>query len=272
MDIDRIEEIQDDGITWSVSRLQTIFSCGRRYQFRYVDKVPEYPGPPLAFGSAIHRTIEALHWTQDWSDGNVQRLWSNNWYETSSVIDWEKTQYRKSTYDKKGEKILEAYIPKHKDDICLGVETDFRVFIEGGLPTLRGTFDKVQRLTAHEDVPPQYVGRLAVVDYKTSKNEPDALLLSVDPQLIIYAQAAWELLGENVVVGLHWLPGDKVFWKTPTSEDFKTIVVPMLKRGMARVENKEFERNVSWTCKFCPYKQECLGGLSESVQISGNIS
>lgn len=271
MDVDRLEEIEDQGPDWSVSRLQTIFSCGRRYQFKYVDRVKELPGPPLAFGSAIHKTIETLTLNNTWEDPDLQRMWSDNWYEASTAIDWEHTNYRKHTYDLKGPKILETYRDKHKDDQWLGLEVHFRAGLGSGLPGLRGTYDKIQRLTEHPDVPPQYIGKLAVVDYKTSKNPPDPLLLSVDPQLTIYHKSFKELTGEDVVVGLHHLPTDTIYWKLPGPQDFDNIVVPMLKRGLKRVENQEFERNISWTCKFCPFKEQCLGGISGPVETSRDI-
>ncbi len=278
---DRLEELHEHETEWSVSRLQTIFSCGKKYHYKYIDKVEEFPGPPLAFGTAIHRTVETLHLTNNWDDSFMQRTWSDEWYEASTVIDWDKTQYRKSTYDAKGPKILEAYTLKHKGDQWLGLEVTFRTAVGEGLPILRGAFDKVQRLTEHPDVPPEFVGRLAVIDYKTSKNSPDPLLLSVDPQLIIYYKAFKELTGEDIVVGLHWLPGEivesknptpTIFWKAPKPQDFDNIVVPMLKRGIERVEKKEFERNVSWNCRYCPFKQQCLGGLSAAVEVNRSIS
>src|SRR6266568_370183 len=186
MEIDRLEDLSDVGPDWSISRLQTIFSCGKRYWYKYIEKAEEKPGPPLAFGSAIHKCIYVMHTTDQWDDAYVQRMWSDEWYQYQTNVDWEHTNYRKKTYDEKGPKILDAYIKKHKEDQCINLEEKFRFDPGYGLPVLRGTFDKVQRLTDHPDVPPQFVGRLAIVDYKTSKNPPDPLLLSVDPQLTIY--------------------------------------------------------------------------------------
>lgn len=267
MELDRLEDLQDTGPDWSVSRLQTIMQCGKKYEYKYILKTPEQKTPPLAFGSAIHSVIETLHKENKWDDGYVQRLWSDEWYAAQEGIDWDATSYRKSTYDTKGVKILDSYIAKHKDDEWIFLEAKFRFRPTAGLPFLRGTYDKVQRLREHPDVPPQYVGRIAVIDYKTSKNPPDPTLLSVDPQLSIYhkafPQVYKDLLLEsdlNPILGLHHLPTDTIYWCEPTEETFKQVEV-MLHKGIKRVKNKEWERNISWQCKFCAYKKECLSGI-----------
>jgi ATP-dependent helicase/DNAse subunit B len=268
VDLDRLEDIQEDETTWSVSRLQTIMRCGHRYALKYIDHVPDAPTPPLAFGTALHRTIELLHLTNQWDDGFIQRTWSDYWYEAQETIDWDLTSYRKSTYDNKGPKILDTYISKHKDDQWYGLEIDFKVSLFDGLPVFRGKIDKVQRLTEHPDIPSQFVGRLGIIDYKSSKNTPDRLLLSVDPQLIIYHQAFKVLTGQDAVVGLHHLPTDTIYFKEVSSDDFDNVVLDMLRRGIKRVESKEYERTISWDCKFCPYFKSCLEDLSEPVQTS----
>jgi hypothetical protein len=257
MDVDRLEDLADVGPDWSISRLQTIMTCGRKYRYKYVQKVEEPVTVPLAFGSAVHKCIEKMHVDRLWSEAAVQRLWGDEWYAAQGNIDWNDTPYRKYIYDAKGPKILEAYVAKHKDDDWYALEAHFRFDPGHGLPMLRGTIDKIQRLTAGEDTPPGLIGRLAIIDYKTSKNPPDPVLLSVDPQLTIYHRAAYELLGEDVVVGLHHLPTDTIYWNMRTLRDMNGVVA-MLQEGIERVEQEKFGRNISWGCKYCPYKNDCL--------------
>lgn len=278
MDSDRLEDLLDTGPDWSVSRLQTIFTCGRRYKYKYVDKVEEPATPPLAFGSANHSCIYQMHTRNIWKDPDIQRLWDDEWYLAQQLIDWSKTQYRKSAYDAKGIKILENYRDKHQHDEWYVLESHFRFnpndpkwyekdskdFKKWSwrYPMLRGTIDKIQLLTKDTDqVLPEHIGRLAIIDYKTSKNAPDELLLAVDPQLTIYREAVKDILGEDLVVGLHHLPTDKIYWNTRTDEDMKEVL-EMLEEGVNRVEEFRFGRNISWTCKFCPYKEDCLGSLA----------
>lgn len=255
MDLDRLEEVEDVGPDWSVSRLQTIFSCGRRYRYKYVDRIEEPPTVALAFGSAVHECIADMYLNNRWDDTYMQRLWAYKWQEKQEGIDWDSVRDRKSNRDKKGVEILEAFRETSANDNWYALESHFRFRINdrhGNLPQLRGTFDKIMRL---ED------GRLAVIDYKTSKNPPDPLLLRVDPQLTIYREAAKEILGEDVVLGIHHLLTNTLYLTERTDRDMLAII-DMLKVGVERVEQGRFERNISWGCRYCPFKDMCLGGLA----------
>lgn len=259
MDLDRLEEVEDVGPDWSVSRLQTIFSCGRKYRFKYIDRVPEPPTVALAFGSAVHECIADMYLKKQWDDTYMQRLWAYTWQEKQAGIDWDAVKDRKSNRDKKGVEILEAFRETSANDDWYAIESHFRFnpapgrkISEQRYPTLRGTFDKIMRL---ED------GRLAVIDYKTSKNPPDPLLLRVDPQLTIYHRAAKELLGEDVVLGIHHLLTNTLHLTERTDKDMDAVM-EMLREGVDRVEEQKFERNISYACKWCPFKEQCLGGLA----------
>jgi hypothetical protein len=265
MDFDRLEDLEDTGPDWSISRLQTIMQCGKKYEFKYITKTKEAPTPPLAFGSAIHRCIDTMHLKSVWSDAQMQRLWSDTWYECQKDIDWTKTQYRKNTQEAKGIKILETYRAKHINDEWHGLELNFRFLTPAqpdgwDMPAVRGTWDKVMRLKKFEDMPDKYIGRLAIIDYKTSKTPPEQLMVDVDPQLTIYHRAARELLGEDVVLGLHHLPTDKIFWTTRTDQSMN-VVLKMMREAEERLYYMKFDRNIDFHCKWCPFKEQCLGGL-----------
>lgn len=261
MDFDRLEDLEDSGPDWSISRLHTIMQCGKKYEYKYIVKVPEEPTPPLAFGSAVHKCIDTMHMQNLWDDSQVQRLWSDTWYEYQKNIDWEKTMYRRNTYDVKGLKILETYTTKHRDDEWYAIEAHFRWqhqdIVQGWPSTpvsFRGTWDKVMRVD----------GRLTVIDYKTSKNPPDQALVDVDPQLTIYHRAAFETFGEDVLLGLHHLPTDQIFWTTRTDKSFNALA-PMILEGISRVDEERFDRNLDYHCKWCPFKEQCFKELNEST-------
>jgi hypothetical protein len=275
MDADRIEELAETGPDWSVSRLHTIMECGKKYSYKYVEHVEEPVTPPLAFGSAIHKCVYEMHEQHSWEDPFVQRLWNNEWYAAQIDVDWDHTNYRKKTFDEKGPKILEAYIAKHREDQWSLLESRFRFNPGNGLPVLRGTLDKILRLTEHPDVPPEFVGRLAIIDYKTSKNPPDQLMVDVDPQLTIYYQAfrksvEYDAFVEDPVLAIHWLPGEIVQSKEPTQKMFWTtrqlndkaweMTSAMLRDGVERVNQEKFNRNIGWACRYCPFVKQCLGG------------
>src|SRR5690242_10017344 len=126
MDLDRLEEVTDVGPDWSVSRLQTIFSCGRKYYYKYVAKVEEPPTVALAFGSAVHKCLETMHWQDRWDDTFLARLWGETWFEAQTGIDWDAVRDRKSNKDKKGLEILEAYRDTNHSDEWMALESHFR--------------------------------------------------------------------------------------------------------------------------------------------------
>lgn len=278
-DYDRLEDLVDVGPDWSVSRLHTMMECGKKYHYKYVEHVEEPITPPLAFGSSIHSCIEKMHRVNQWDDPFIQRLWSDEWYAAQASVDWDKTNYRKRTYDDKGPKILEAYIAKHREDQWALLESRFRFDPGNGLPILRGTLDKILRLTEHPDVPPALVGRLAIIDLKTSKHPPEQLMVDVDPQLTIYYQAFKNSVEYNgfhkslenpdPVLAIHWLPGEVVqskektqtmFWTTRKPDDKAwEMTVAMLREGKERADQEKFDRNIGFACKWCPFKEICLG-------------
>jgi CRISPR/Cas system-associated exonuclease Cas4 (RecB family) len=260
VDVDRLEETQDTGPDWSVSRLETIFACGRKYEYKYVKHTEEPKTVPLAFGSAVHKCLETMHWLGKWDDSYLSRLWSDVWYEAQDGIDWDSVRERKSNKDKKGLEILEAYRETNGNDEWYALESHFRFQPDPDYPVLRGTWDKVMRLRGLEGDLERYNGRLAVIDYKTSKNPPSPLLLRVNPQLTIYHQAAKKVLGEDVVMGIHHLLSNKVYLTERVDKDMDAVL-EMLYRGTERVDNKEFERNISFNCNWCPFKETCLGSL-----------
>ena len=263
MDLDRLEEVEDVGPDWSVSRLQTIMACGKKYEYKYINRIEEPPTPALAFGSAIHRCIETMHLLNRWDDTYMQRLWSDIWFESQLGIDWDSVRDRKSNKDKKGLEILEKYKETNQDDEWLALESHFRFnpapFLKG-TPMLRGTFDKIMYLRGLEGDLEKYNGRLAVIDYKTSKNPPSPLLLRVDPQLTIYHQAAKNMLGEEVVVVIHHLLTNTLHPSVRTDKDIEAVLL-MIADGMDRIETGRLDRNISYACNWCPFKQDCLTRL-----------
>src|SRR5437016_4805844 len=107
-EVDRLEELQDEKEEgWSVSKLNTILSCGRKFQYKYIDRIEEVKTGALVFGSAVHSCIEQMHSQSIWDEGKIQRLWDNQWYEYKQQIDWDIERTRQSTYENRGLKMLE---------------------------------------------------------------------------------------------------------------------------------------------------------------------
>ena len=69
---------------WSQSRVQSFMICSLRFAFQYIYKLePEHTSAALAFGSAVHRTLEMMHLHKRdgalLSDNEVRDLFGEVW-------------------------------------------------------------------------------------------------------------------------------------------------------------------------------------------------
>lgn len=251
--LDRLEE-EDFSDYWSVSKLQTLQQCGKKFKFQYVEKVPVDKDATLKFGTAVHTCLEMIHRNNLFTDGEVQRLWADVWTPYVSTIDWDTELVSKTVYKNRGLKMLTTYIETNKDDEVLDLEKRFRIESKNGLPKFGGMIDKIIRRA----------GRASVVDYKTSKYSPDPLVLKNDPQLTMYYMACKELGYEVEDFAIHTLIEGKEYW-TKRSDDDIEILMESIKESQDRVKQKMFARNIGFMCKNCSFKEICLG-LGSSIE------
>lgn len=257
-----IEFVDKDDV-WSTSKLKTIEACGKQFFYKYIkeDGVVPIQTPYLAFGKAVHRVIELIHQSNDWTELNTLETWNDQWYEDSQGVDF--TGFFKPNFDESGAKMLRRYVKKNKGAKVLELETPFpngKVVYKIGPYVVRGVIDQVRRM---DD------GRLLVVDFKTSKYPPDPLILRADPQFSIYYKVAKEKYQEEVQVALYHLETGKMFFTERTDNDV-ALVEAQLKQAQAKVTQKMFERNVGINCRLCVFIQDCLGPIGE-MNVATNI-
>ena len=252
--LDRLEE-EDYGEYWSVSKLQVMQQCGRKFKYQYIDKLPTVKDATLKFGTAVHHCLEVMHKESIWTEGGIQRLWADVWTPYVASIDWSQETLTNRAYKNRGQEMLLVYgADKYKDDEILELEKRFRIkpSLEGvtltAWPTLGGMIDKV------------FVrgGRACVVDYKTSKYPPDPFILASDPQLTMYYLACKELGYDVKDFAIHNLKDGTEYWTTRDDKDVE-ILLESIGESQAKVKNKMYSRNISFMCKSCPFKEQCLG-------------
>jgi CRISPR/Cas system-associated exonuclease Cas4 (RecB family) len=246
--VDRIEDAEDSEEYWSYSKLQTIQLCGYKYWLKYRNRVEEKKTVALLFGSDIHRCIDKMHKESIWGEGEVQRLWSDVWLNTARHIDWSQEVMGQALYKNRGLKMLEQYRDNHKNDLVVASEIRFKIPATETTAPVQGTIDKIIET---ED-------GLAVIDFKTSKNPPDPFVLRRDYQLSIYYLAAKELKYPTNKLAIHHLLTGDVLWSERNDEDIEKLQIAIAD-AKSKVANKLFARNIDWHCKFCSYKEVCLG-------------
>lgn len=251
--VDREEDLEDFSDYWSVSKLQAIQQCGRKFKFQYIEKVPALKTVALKFGSAVHKCLERIHKESLFEDGQVQRLWADVWSPYIGTIDWDNELASKTVYKNRGLKMLDKYVQSHKDEEVLHLEMKFKIKPSDELPKFGGVIDKIKMVD----------GRPAVVDYKTSKYAPDPLVLDADPQLTMYYMAA-KVLGLDISdFAIHNLLDGTEYWTTRSDEDVY-LLLESIEEAQQKVRSKMFARSVGFNCKFCDYKESCLSGYRKT--------
>lgn len=246
--LDRLEE-EDYGDYFSVSKLQVIQQCGRKFKYQYIDKLPTVKDATLKFGTAVHHCLETMHKESIWTEGGIQRLWADVWTPYVASIDWSQETLTNRAYKNRGQEMLLVYgMDSYKNDEILELEKRFRTKPTDTLPTFGGMIDKV------------FVrgGRARVVDYKTSKYPPDPFILASDPQLTMYYLACKELGYDVEDFAIHNLKDGTEYWTKRSDQDVE-ILLESIRESQEKIKHGMFSRNISFMCKNCPFKKECLG-------------
>src|SRR5579859_8204651 len=244
-------------MTWSVSALKMISSCGKQFWWRYRTDIKGLQTPYLQFGKAVHKVIEEIHKQGDFSTDFWERLWSQTWREyAAEVEDWGKL--KKITFNNTGSKMLANYVEKNSGATVLESEKQFDNYKIGPFK-VRGVIDQIRRSNG---------GRLLVLDFKTSKYPLDPLVLRADPQFTMYWGYVMQEYQEDALLGLYHLESGKILYTNRTQSDV-AMVEAMLREGQVKVDQEMFERNIGITCRNCPFVQVCLGDLNESSNSRG---
>lgn len=252
IDTELFDERLDNPMIWSVSGLKTIGSCGKQWHFRYRTDVEGIQTPYLAFGKAVHRVIENMHKTKDFSEDWWQSEWSDTWTTDSEDIDF--TGFYKPMFMNSGRKMIGNYAKENANVNILELEIPFPnkkgESYKVGPFVVRGIIDQIRRTEG---------GRLLVVDLKTSKYPPDPLLLRADPQFTIYHHIVKQMYpGEDPLMALYHLESGKLYYTNRDDHDV-LMVEEMIAEGQKKVDLKMFARNIGNTCRYCPFINECLG-------------
>ena len=252
------DERLDEPMTWSVSALKTISSCGKQFYWRYRTDAKGIQTPYLQFGKAVHKVIEEIHTQNNFTTDFWERLWAETWREYAAEVE-EWGNLKKLTFNNMGSKMLTKYVEKNVGANVLESEIKFpnggEVYKIGPY-TIRGVIDQIRRSEG---------GRLLVIDFKTSKYPLDQIILRADPQFTMYWKVVKERYGEDPLLALYHLESGKMLYTQRTDRDVE-LVEAMMREGQKKVDQEMFERNIGNTCRYCPFVQVCLGDIpNESV-------
>jgi RecB family exonuclease len=238
--------------TLSYSKFNTYIECPRKWEFTYIQHLPEEERSYFTFGRTIHSALEAyvrpLLPPTDQKPADLEDLldlynikWKREGYAT------QEEEYR---YYALGQSILTEF---HKDFAAppekhpLMVEKDLYAATPAGFG-LHGIIDRVDLM---ED------NRLHVLDYKTSQKMIQADAETSD-QLSIYqllVEGNFKLVPGKLT--LFHLRSMQQYSVEPRSKSAVEGLISRMARVVDDIKSEKFPPTPSWKCRNCPYRTVC---------------
>jgi putative RecB family exonuclease len=244
----------------SASQIQTYLSCPAKYRFRYFEKAePQFRPSAMAFGSAIHATLDWLH--KKWQEGEqpsweeiartFQADWASEWVEDGLLYPPGSSA---ESLGGLGSRLLVTYLdetpPMQPRASELSFEVDFIHPQTGEIleVPLRGYIDMVA-----EDG--------TVVELKVYSRKPDATALALNVQLSAYSYAMSQIKGKRPKLRMDCL----LKTKTPRleripierGEDDDVRLFVLAQEVLKAVRAEVFPPRPDWPCRDCEYRYLC---------------
>jgi putative RecB family exonuclease len=249
---------------YSPSRLNSFEQCPKKFEYRYVLKLPsESEGIEGFTGKRVHEVIERLHLAvakgQIPSLEKVKRRFRILWDEhyDADRVRIVREGLGTGFYIANGERCLENFYRRHypfEGDETVGVEDRVRFDLDDdGRYKMQGIVDRIVRARD---------GAIEIHDYKTGQRVPSQKQLDADRQLAFYQMGLTPRLGHTKTYRLvwHYLLKDLVRTSTRTPEQIEslrsdTIVLIDKIRGTS-----EFPPKPSALCNWCEFGDRCPEG------------
>jgi RecB family exonuclease len=245
---------------YSHSRLSTFEDCPKRFEYRYVLKIPsETEGIEAFVGKRVHDVLERLYIAA--GKGQVPSLEKVIYrYEQLFEEHYDAGRVRivrKGTpvdfYRKFGADCLSDFYRRHypfDGDETLGLEDRVLFSLDDkGEYRLQGIIDRVTRARD---------GAIEIQDYKTGKRLPTQEQLDEDRQLALYQIGLTDRFPDQPIrLVWHFLKHNRVMKSTRTPEQLETLrdkTIDVIDRVRAE---SEFEPRRSGLCDWCEYNDRC---------------
>jgi len=238
----------------SASRLKTLLTCGRKYYYRYIEKLEDAPLPSdgldaLEVGLAIHKALQLLY--ENPKDGEIftnSTLWKRSLKNhllnaLPQSLHWE---LESGVWESRFEYICQLEMQRFSQGWRpWKLEESFTCKYEGF--TLQGKIDRIDR---HSD------GRLEVLDYKTGatlQSGPTKLENRTDFQLIFYYLLGSQE-GRVERVGYYDLSQGGISYE----KNLNLSIEKLLERLKENEILTDFDKTTKHSlCARCPYAKLC---------------
>ncbi len=238
----------------SYSGIDTYQTCGLKYKFREIDKLPEPKSKEAVFGTLIHSTMKFIHDPTLLSPTLEQALdhFSKNW---NSDIWTDELEER--TAFSQGVGMLQRYYADNRpsDARVIALESRFGIEIDGGDDTKHVLSGIIDRIDKTED-------GYEIIDYKTARKMPSQDKVDHDLQLTIYLRAFLERYPaerknlDNITVSLYYLKHGVKLSSKRTEADLAALDAIVLE-VVKSIEAKKFDPILSPLCDWCGFQPVC---------------
>jgi putative RecB family exonuclease len=245
---------------YSHSRLGTFERCPRRFQYRYLWKIPAEGESIEGFvGKRVHEVLERLHRVaeQHGAPSLPKVLWRFQQMFAEAYDARRVRIAREGTpldfYRELGEQCLANYYREHYPfdrDETLALEE--RVSFDlgaGGRYAVQGFVDRIARTRD---------GAIEIQDYKTSARVPSQAQVDEDRQLALYQIGVGERFGARPVrLVWRYLRQRRTLVSTRTPEQLG-LLAAQTRALIDRIRSETvFEARPSALCRWCEYREGC---------------
>jgi putative RecB family exonuclease len=248
-------------VTFSHSRLSSFEDCPRKYEYRYVLRIPRDTDSIEAFvGKRVHEVLERLYLAVD--RGQVPTLRQvlhrygalfDEHYDAERVrvvrVETPIAEYRAN-----GERGLTNYYRRHYPfdaDETLAVEQRIAFDLDdSGRYRIQGFIDRVSRTRD---------GSIEIHDYKTGKWVPTQKAIDKDRQLAFYQIGVAEKYGSDSPVRLvwHYVARNQTRTSQRTPEQLDTLRSDTVDLIDGIQATEQFEPRTGTLCSWCEYNDIC---------------
>jgi DNA helicase-2/ATP-dependent DNA helicase PcrA len=230
----------------SYTQIKTYQTCGLKYKFGYVYKIPTLSKGFLTYGQVQHDVLDEffsmVREGKKVSAETLRELYDKHWKDEGYPDTMQQREYKKRGYDE-----LNEFYERNKDSLRVPLALEEPFSFDVGGHVVVGRIDRIDALDGD---------KVEVIDYKTGKpqeqKEADKSL-----QLSIYAIAAREKLKkEPAVLSFYYLTSNEKVSSERTEEELEETKDEILKVADS-ILKREFQATKGFHCEWCDYKPIC---------------
>ena len=245
---------------YSHSRLATFEDCPKRFEYRYVLKIPtDTEGIEAFVGKRVHEVLERLYKAADRDQVpslekviyRYHRLFEEGFEADRVRIVREETPVE--FYQQMGERCLTGYYRRHypfDGDETLGIEQRVTFSLDEKREyRFQGIIDRIVRARD---------GAIEIHDYKTGRRVPTQKQLDEDRQLALYQIGLADRYPDQPMrLVWHYLQQDRKLTSTRTPEQLRILSEDTMSVVDRINTETEFKPRRSALCDWCEYTDRC---------------